>query len=92
MPWRVVLAYGESQAGNYASALAFACLLAMFPLTLAIVSLVGVAVRDPAMEARVRDLIPTRPRTRRRSRSPLRRRHPTPQHPRRQLLPDPLGS
>ena len=57
MPWRVVVAYGESQASNYASALAFACLLAMFPLTLAIVSLVGFAVRDATMEARVQDLI-----------------------------------
>jgi membrane protein len=57
MPWRVVVAYGESQASNYASALAFACLLAMFPLTLAIISLVGLAVRDPAMEFRVQDLI-----------------------------------
>ncbi|HEX9100238.1 MAG TPA: YihY/virulence factor BrkB family protein [Candidatus Dormibacteraeota bacterium] len=57
MPWRVVVAYGESQASNYASALAFACLLAMFPLMLAIVSLVGLAARDAAMEARVQDLI-----------------------------------
>ena len=57
MPWRVVVAYGESQASNYASALAFACLLAMFPLTLAIISLMGLAVRDPAMESRVQDLI-----------------------------------
>jgi membrane protein len=57
MPWRVVVAYGESQASNYASALAFACLLAMFPLALAVLSIVGLAVRDPAMESRVQDLI-----------------------------------
>jgi membrane protein len=57
MPWRVVVAYGESQASNYASALAFACLLAMFPLALAVLSLVGFAVRDPAVESRVQDLI-----------------------------------
>jgi membrane protein len=57
LPWRVVVAYGESHASNYASALAFACLLAMFPLTLAILSLIGLAVRDAAIEAKAQSLI-----------------------------------
>jgi uncharacterized BrkB/YihY/UPF0761 family membrane protein len=43
MPVRVLAAYGESQASNYASALAFSCMLAMFPLMLGILSLVGSA-------------------------------------------------
>ena len=57
LPFRVVAAYNESQAGSYASALAFACLLAMFPLTLGILSLLGLAIRDPAVEARAETLI-----------------------------------
>jgi membrane protein len=56
-PVRVLAAYGESQAGNYASALAFACVLAMFPLMLGVLSLVGLAIRDPASEAKAQTLI-----------------------------------
>jgi len=54
---RVLAAYGESQASNYASALAFTCMLAMFPLMLGVLSLVGFAVRDAAAEARAEALI-----------------------------------
>ncbi len=54
---RVLAAYGESRAGNYASALAFTCMLAMFPLMLGVLSLVGFAVRDAAAEARAEALI-----------------------------------
>jgi len=57
LPFRVLAAYGASQASNYASALAFACMLAMFPLILGILSLVGLAIRDPGMEARAQSLI-----------------------------------
>lgn len=57
VPVRVLAAYGESQAGTYASALAFACLLAMFPLMLGILSLLGLAIRDPATEAKAETLI-----------------------------------
>jgi YihY family inner membrane protein len=57
LPVRVLAAYGESQAGSYASALAFACLLAMFPLMLGILSLLGLAIRDPATEAKAETLI-----------------------------------
>ena len=56
-PIRVISAYGESQAGNYASALAFAFMLAMFPLMLGILSLVGFAVRDPATASKGQTLI-----------------------------------
>src|SRR2546425_449835 len=57
LPIRVLVAYGESQAGQYALAMAFSCMLAMFPLVLAVLSLVGFAVRDPATEARAQMLI-----------------------------------
>ncbi len=56
-PIRVLVAYGESQAGNYALALAFSCMLAMFPLVLGVLSLVGFAIRDPSTEARAQTLI-----------------------------------
>lgn len=57
VPIRVLLEYGESRAGNYAAALAFSCFLSMFPLVLGILSLVGIAVRDPATEAKAQTLI-----------------------------------
>src|SRR2546427_7826230 len=57
LPIRVLMAYGESQAGQYALAMAFSCMLAMFPLVLAVLSVVGFAVRDPATEARAQMLI-----------------------------------
>jgi membrane protein len=56
-PVRVLAAYGESQASNYASALAFSCMLAMFPLMLGVLSLVGLAIRDPVTEAKAQTLI-----------------------------------
>ena len=57
LPFRVVAAYGESQASNYAAALAFAGFLAMFPMILGALSLIGLAIRDPATEARFQDFI-----------------------------------
>src|SRR5437879_13773864 len=57
LPIRVLMAYGESQAGQYALAMAFSCMLAMFPLVLAALSLVGFAVRDRATEAKAQMLI-----------------------------------
>ncbi len=53
----MVAAYGESQAGNYAAALAFAAFLAMFPMMLGALSIIGFAIRDPATEARFQNLI-----------------------------------
>jgi membrane protein len=52
MPVRVVSAYGSSQASNYASALAFAGFLAMFPLMLGALAVVGLLITDPGAEAR----------------------------------------
>jgi membrane protein len=57
LPIRVLVAYGQSQASKYASALAFACLLAMFPLILGVLCLVGFAIQDPGLEARAEALI-----------------------------------
>src|SRR5260370_10445015 len=57
LPARVLTAYGESQAGNYALALAFARFLAAFPMMLGALSLIGLAIRDPATEARFTSLV-----------------------------------
>jgi membrane protein len=51
------MAYGESQASNFALALAFACFMSMFPMILGALSLLGLAVRDPATQDHVRTLI-----------------------------------
>ena len=56
-PLRVISAYGGSQAGNYAAALAFAAFLAMFPMILGALSIIGLSIRDPATEARFQALI-----------------------------------
>ncbi|MDQ2942257.1 MAG: YihY/virulence factor BrkB family protein [Candidatus Dormibacteraeota bacterium] len=57
LPFKVVTAFGESQASNYASALAFAAFLAMFPMMLGALSIIGLAIRDPVTEARFQALI-----------------------------------
>lgn len=57
LPVKVLEAFGASQAANYASALAFNGLLAMFPLMLGILAVIGLAVRDPETEAKVQSLI-----------------------------------
>lgn len=57
VPLRVLAAYGSSQASNYAAALAFAAFLAMFPMMLGVLSIIGLAIRDPATEARFQNLI-----------------------------------
>jgi len=56
-PAKVVAAYGGSQASNFAAGLAFNAFMAMFPLILGLLSLLGVVVRDPNMQARVQDAI-----------------------------------
>lgn len=53
----MVAAFGESQAANYAGALAFAGFLSMFPMILGVLSIIGLAVRNPATEARFETLI-----------------------------------
>jgi membrane protein len=57
LPYRFVTAYGESQASNYAAALAFSAFLAMFPMMLGALSIIGFAIRDPPTEARFQNLI-----------------------------------
>ena len=54
---RVISAFGASQASNYASALAFAVFIAMFPMILGALSILGLAIRDPGTEARFQTLI-----------------------------------
>src|SRR5579859_7783866 len=45
VPFRVLVAFGESQAASYASALAFAGFLAMFPMVLGALSIIGLMIR-----------------------------------------------
>ena len=46
-PVQVLVAYGQSQGGNYAASLSFNAFLAMFPLILGMLAIVGVIVNDP---------------------------------------------
>jgi membrane protein len=57
LPFKVLQAFGASQASNYASALAFNMLLAMFPMMLGILAVIGLSIRDPEAEARFQALI-----------------------------------
>jgi membrane protein len=57
LPARVLAAYGESQASNYALALAFAGFMSMFPIILGALAIIGFAVRDPATEVRFQLLL-----------------------------------
>jgi membrane protein len=55
--FKVVTAYSASKASNYAAALAFAAFLAMFPMILGVLSIIGLAIRDPSTEARFQSLV-----------------------------------
>lgn len=57
VPVRVLSAYGSSQAGYYAAALAFGGFLAMFPMMLGAVSIAGLLIRDPGTEAAFQNLL-----------------------------------
>jgi len=57
LPVRVFMAFGASQASNYAAALAFNAMLSMFPLILGALAIIGLSIRDPATEARMQALI-----------------------------------
>ncbi len=57
VPARVLSAFGESQASNFALALAFAGFMSMFPMILGALSIIGLATRDPATELRVQSLV-----------------------------------
>jgi membrane protein len=54
---RAVIAYGESQASNYALAMAFAGFMAMFPIILGTLSIIGLAIRDPQTEAKFQTFV-----------------------------------
>ena len=56
-PARVLMAYGESQAGNYALAVAFAGFMSMFPMILGALAIIGLAIRDPNTEAHFQSLV-----------------------------------
>lgn len=56
-PSRLVKAYGQSHAGNYAAGLAFNGFMTMFPLILGLLSIVGIVIHDQATEARVERLV-----------------------------------
>lgn len=56
-PVRVASAFGESQASNYALALAFAGFLSMFPMILGALSIIGLAIRAPGAEAHAQELM-----------------------------------
>jgi membrane protein len=57
LPLRVLSAFGQSQASSYASALAFNAMLAMFPLILGLLAIIGFSIRDPATELKFQNLI-----------------------------------
>jgi membrane protein len=57
LPVRVLTAYGESQAGNYALALAFAGFMSIFPMAAGALSIIGLAIRDPATQAHFQSLL-----------------------------------
>lgn len=53
LPVRVGMEYGNVQAGNYAAGLAFNAFMAMFPLILGVLAVVGLAIGDIATRASV---------------------------------------
>ena len=57
LPARVLTAYGESQASNYALALAFAGFMSMFPLILGALAIIGLVIRDPGTEFHLQVLV-----------------------------------
>jgi membrane protein len=54
-PVQVFQAYGSAQGSNYAAGLAFNAFLAMFPLILGMLAVVGLVISDPAMQTKLYD-------------------------------------
>jgi membrane protein len=52
-PGRLIAAFGSSQAGNYASGLAFNAFLSMFPLILGCLAILGFATQSPSTSEHV---------------------------------------
>jgi membrane protein len=51
-PMRLVRAYGDSEAGNYAASLAFTTFMSMFPLILGVLAIVGTVIHDDQTQQR----------------------------------------
>lgn len=56
-PVRLVKAYGQSKAGNYAAGLAFNAFMTMFPVMLGLLAIIGLVIRNPQAEAHVQNTI-----------------------------------
>ena len=56
-PMRLLKAYGESKAGQYAAGLAFNAFMTMFPLMLGILSIVGLVTRSAQAQERIRAVL-----------------------------------
>jgi membrane protein len=56
-PGRLISAFGSSQAGNYASGLAFNAFLSMFPLILGLLAILGFATQSAGAQATVLNAI-----------------------------------
>jgi membrane protein len=52
-PVQVVQAYGAAQGGNYAAGLAFNAFLAMFPLILGMLAIVGLVIDNPDLQTKL---------------------------------------
>lgn len=56
-PGRLLKAFGEAKAGNYAAGLAFNAFMSMFPLILGLLAIIGLVVRDPHLLERVQSVV-----------------------------------
>jgi membrane protein len=56
-PGRLLRAYGESKAGNYAAGLAFNAFMTMFPLMLGILAIVGLVIRNPGVREQAQSML-----------------------------------
>lgn len=54
LPTRLLMAFGASNAGNFAAGLAYNAFLSMFPLILGLLSIAGFVIRDSTQQARLR--------------------------------------
>jgi len=56
-PFRVLRAYGSTQSGNNASGLAFNAVMAMFPMILGTLAIIGLVVNDPGIRSQAQSAI-----------------------------------
>ena len=57
LPGRLLSAYGESKAANYAAGLALNAFLTMFPLILGLLTIIGLLAQNPDLEGRLQGAI-----------------------------------